>query len=182
GELGADVEGDEEVADFEAIEALEREAAFEAFADFADVVFEAAEGLDGAGPDGGAAAFEAGAGAPAHEAAHDATASGAQATDGEHLADLGGAELDLDLGRSEQTGELTANVVGELVDDAVLAHADPELSRELSRARGARDVEGDDLGAARRGEVNVGLGDGADAGVQDDDLRVLREQAREHAA
>jgi hypothetical protein len=79
------------------------------------------------------------------------------------------AEDRLRLHRAQHPDERLLDLLGELVDHAVLADLDPLPLGQLPRlARGA-DVEADDHGVRRGGQVDVVLRDPADARVDDVD-------------
>ena len=89
----------------------------------------------------------------------------AEPRDLEERAHLGLAEDLLGRDRREHPDERLLDVLGELVDDAVGADVDALALGELPRLGARPDVEADHERVRRRCEVDVVLGDPADAGV-----------------
>ena len=72
--------------------------------------------------------------------------------------------------RREHAGERRLDLVDRLVNDVVVAHLDAGGLGQLARRRVGARVEADDHGARGHRQVDVGLGDAADAGVHHGDL------------
>jgi hypothetical protein len=89
----------------------------------------------------------------------------AEARDAEERAHLGLADDRLGLDRRQHADERLLDVLGQLVDDAVLADLDPLPLGELARLGRGTHVEADDHRVRGGGEVDVVLGDRADARV-----------------
>ena len=102
-----------------------------------------------------------------------AAGDGADLADLEDLTDLGLAERLLDLRGGEQAFHGLADVVDGVVDDVVEADLDPLALGEARRLAGRAHVEADDDRLRRDGEVDVALGDGADARVDDGDPHLV---------
>ena len=131
----------EDVALAEVVEALEQDAALEALGHLAGVVLEALELRDRRLVDPGAVAEDAHARAAPDDAARDhAAGDRADARGAEERAHLDLADHGLGLDRREHADERLLDLLGELVDDAVLADLDPLPLGELRAPRwtGAR--------------------------------------------
>ena len=152
----------------------EADAALEAGLHLAHVLLEAAQRLDGALPDDRALPQEAhlgvaGDGAVEHVAAGD----GADAGHPEDLADLGVAGDDLfELGL-EQAEHGVLDVLEHLVDDLVGADLDVLLVGHLAGLAIGAHVEADDGGVGRGGQLDVVLGDAADAAAHEGQLDLV---------
>ena len=161
-----DVEALDHVADLDVVVVLERHAALEAVLDLADLVLEALQRLQRAFVDHHVVAQQADLGAALDHAFRDHAAGDvAGLGDAEDLADLRVAEEGLLVGRIEQADHQRLNVLGDLVDDAVVADVDLVALGDLARLRVGAHVEADDQRARRLGERQVGLADAADAAV-----------------
>src|SRR6478752_5131666 len=160
------------VADLDVVVLAEADARLEVRADLGDVVLEATQRLDGqAIGEDDAVADDAGLRIARDRAgADDDTRDVAELRGAEHLADLGHTGLDLfELGL-EQTLERLLDIVDRVVDDRVEPDIDTFTSGALARLRVGTDVEADDDRIVDRRQVDVGLGDRADAAVDDPQL------------
>ena len=132
------------------------DAALEALRDLADVVLEAAQRAELALVDLDRVADQADLRVALDRAVGDhAAGDRADLRDGEGLAHLGLAQRLLALDRREQAGHRLLHVVERLVDDVVELDLDALLLGELLRLAGRTDVEADDDGVARLGQVDV---------------------------
>src|SRR5829696_439903 len=173
----AGLEGLDHVADLDVLVVLEHDAALETGLNLTDVVLEAAQGTDPAGPDHRALAHE-----PDRRAADEAAVADRAAGDRadarglEELEDLSLAERLLDLLGLEHALHRRPQVLGHLVDHRVGADLDALALGGAASVGERADVEADDDGVGGRGEHDVGLVDAARGGADhiDDDL-VLRE-------
>src|SRR5215467_673111 len=166
--------GLDHVADVDVVVA-EADAALVALADFGDVVLEPAQRLDGeALRDHDAVADQAGLAAAVDRArAHDAAGDVAGPRHPEDLPDLRGTELCLlELGL-EHALEGGLDLLDRLVDDRVVADVHALAPRQLARPAGRAHVEAHDdrLGGDR--QVDIVLGDRADAAADDPEHHVL---------
>src|SRR4051812_36099518 len=147
---------------------LEDHAALEARLHLAHVVVEAPQRGDLAVIDDRAVAHQPALGAAGgvpvgdHAAGDDADLGGA-----EDLPDLERADGLLDLFRREHALHGVAQLVDRAVDDRVGADLDALALSQLARLAHRADVEAEDDRVGRGGEVDVGLRDAADAGVDD---------------
>ena len=150
------------------LEAGEVDTALDALTDFADVVLEALERGDLALPDLVAFAEQADLRVAADEAVGD-TAAGdlADLGDLEDVEDLGAAGVVLLEDRLEEAVHGLGDLVLQLVDDGVQADLDVLALGDFGGLAVGPDVEADDDRVRGRGEEDVGLGDGADTGVED---------------
>ncbi len=87
----------------------------------------------------------------------------------ERIADLGATGLDLLLGGSKHADTGGIDVLDRLVDDRVGLDLHALLLRGVASLALRTDAEADDDGIRRGGKRDVGLGDGADGGVDDVD-------------
>src|SRR4051794_3365104 len=149
---------------------LEDDAALLALLDFLDVVFEAAQGAERAGPDHRSLADQADAGR-AHGLALGDDAAGDPPDFGrfEGLFDQRLADRLLDLERVEQALHRVAQVFGDFVDDRVGADVDPLARGRPFGVQQGPHVEADDDRVGGRGEHHVGLVDAAGLRVDDVD-------------
>src|SRR5579862_241215 len=160
----------EDVALAQVVEALEQDAALEALDHLAGVVLEALELRDRRVVDQCAVAEDAHLRTAADEAARDhAARDRAEPRDTEERTHLDLADHGLGRDRREHAHERLLDVARQLVDDAVLANLDPLPVGELPRFCGRANVEADDHRVRGGGEVDVVLGDAADAGMDDVD-------------
>ncbi len=134
--------------------------------DLARVVLEAPQRRDRALPDDRALAKEADLGAARDDAlAHEAPGDRADARDAEDLADLGLAGDDLLEDRREQAEHRGLDLLDQLVDDLVGADLHALGLGELAAAPVRAHVEPDDRRVGGLGELDVVLGDPADAAM-----------------
>src|SRR5439155_20317457 len=115
----------DEVALLQIVVVRQADAALVVREHLANVVAEAAQGLDPVGRDDLAVAPDAGAAADDPAVGDEAAGDHRALADPEDLADLGAALDDLDDLRLEQALEGCRDVVRQLVDDVVLTHVDP---------------------------------------------------------
>src|SRR4051794_37141598 len=143
-----DLTGLEELQDVALLDvgvALEHDAALLALVDLGDVVLEAAQRADPAGPDDRAVADQAGLGTASDLAVGDLTAGDrADARRLEGRLDLGLAERLLDLLGLEHSLHRGAQLFGDLVDHRVGADVDALLLGGAAGLRQGTDVEADD--------------------------------------
>src|SRR3954452_22944486 len=159
---------------------LEDDAALLALLDFLDVVFEAAQGAERAGPDHRSLADQAHVGGSYRLALGDDAAGDAADLGGfEGLFDQRLADRLLDLERVEHALHRVAQVFGDFVDDRVGADVDALALGGAFRVQERPHVEADDDRVGGRGQHYVGLVDAAGLRVDDVDrhpfLRHLRE-------
>src|SRR6267154_4487807 len=161
-----DVEAFDHVADLDVVVVVERHAALEAVLDFADLVLVALQRLQRAFVDHHVVAQQADLGAALDHAFGDHAAGDvADLGHAEDFANLRVAEEGLLVGRIEQADHQGLNVLGHLVDDAVVADIDLVALGDLARLRIGAHVEADDQRARRLGKRQVGLADAADAAI-----------------
>ena len=164
----------DDVAYLDVLVAGEVDSALDALTDFADVVLEALEGGDLALPDLVAFAEQADLLVATDEAVGDAAAGDlADLGDLEDVEDLGAAGVVLLEDWLEEAVHRLGDLVLQLVDDGVQTDLDVFALGDLGGLAIGPDVEADDDGVRGGGEQDVGLGDGADAGVQDADANLL---------
>src|SRR3954454_4776963 len=158
----------EHVALFDVVEVVEQDSALEALLDLAYVVLDAAERTDRRLVDDGSVTDDANLRTAADDAArHHAAGDVAEPRRAEDRAHFDLAEDRLGLDRLEHADERLLDVLGELVNDAVGADLDALALGQRARLRARPDVEADDQRACRARQVDVVLGDAADA-LQDD--------------
>src|SRR5262249_46380006 len=87
--------------------------------------------------------------------------------DGEHFEDFGVAEEVLAYRRRKQAGHGLAHLVDEVIDDGVIADLDAVALGDLTGLRVGAHVEAEHHRTRCRGERHVGLGDAADASMND---------------
>ena len=134
--------------------------------DLAHLVLEALESLERAFVDDHVVAQQSHFGAALdHAFGNHAAGDAADLGDTEDLADLRVADQGFLVGRIEQADHQGLNVLGDLVDDAVVADVDLVALGDLARLRVGAHVEADDQRARRLGERQVGLADAADAAI-----------------
>src|SRR3954463_8640810 len=167
--LLAHLEGLDDVLDLDVVERPQADTALVALADLGRVVLEAAEGLHRqVVGDHGTVAEQAGLRVAGDRAAADPrTRDVADAGHPEDLADLRRAELDLLVDRLEHALERGLDLLDRLVDDRVVPDVDALAVGELGGLTLGPDVEAqaDDVVCQR--QVDVALGDRADAAVDD---------------
>src|SRR5205823_12911184 len=120
--LAFEAEGVHRLAALEVLEALQADTALPARDHLAHVLLEVLEGGDAALPDLGAVAVQLGVPAAGHLALHDpGTGDDPQAGDLDRHHDLDAALLDLAVGGLAQALGRALHILGELVDDVVVA-------------------------------------------------------------
>lgn len=165
----------DDVADFVFLKvAGEADAAFEAVADFFDFVLEAAEGGDTAVVNGLFVAEDAGAGGAGDAAIGDVATGDAAFGEVEELADFGVADDSFAEFGFEEAGHCLFDLVNELVDDAEEFDLDAFALGGGGGVVFDSDAKADDDGVGGASEEDVGLGDGADGGVNDVELDFFR--------
>ena len=173
GDLFGDIALDD-VADFDAVEPVDADAAFKAARNFFHVVFEALELAHRPFDDHDVVAVDAQFAAPDDLAfRHIAARDHADARDLESLQDVALARHDLPVLGREHTLKRCLDVVEELVDDPVCAHVDPAALGERLRLGVGAHVEADDDRVGRIGEHDVRFGDRARTAVQDVDAHLF---------
>src|SRR5580658_4051002 len=143
--------------------AIEADAALEALGDVLHVLLEALERRQLSVPQDGAVSKEARLGRALDRALGDVAASDRDPLDLEEDANLRSAVLLLDERRGKEPLHRALHVVHRVVDDRVEANLDLVLFGESARLARGSHVEADDDGPRRDGEVDVPLGDRADA-------------------
>src|SRR3954464_10755016 len=167
--LLAHLEGLDDVLDLDVVERPQADTALVALADLGDVVLEPAQRLDAqVVGDGDAVADQPGLRVTDDRAAtDDRTRDVADARHPEHLADLRRAELDLLVLRLEHALEGRLDLLDRLVDDRVVPDVDALAVGELGGLTLGPDVEAQDDDVVGQRQVDVALGDRADAAVDD---------------
>src|SRR4051812_10448191 len=167
--LLAHLEGLDDVLDLDVVERPEADTALVALADLGDVVLEPAQRLHGqVVGDDDAVAQQPGLGVPVDRAvAHDRAGHVADLRDAEDLAHLGAAEPDLLELRLEHALESCLDLLDRLVDDRVVPDVDALAVGQLRRLPLGPDVEAEDDDVVGQRQVDVALGDRADAAVDD---------------
>src|SRR3954452_10674056 len=167
--LLADLERLDDVLDLDVVERPQADTALVALADLGDVVLEAAQGLDGeVVGDDDPVADQPGLRVPVDgPAADDRAGDVADARHPEDLPDLRRAERDLLVLRLEHALEGRLDLLDRLVDDRVVPDVDALAVGQLRRLALGPDVETQDDDVVGQGEVDVALGDPADAAVDD---------------
>src|SRR3954449_10215577 len=167
--LLAHLEGLDDVLDLDVVERPQADTALVALADLGDVVLEPAQRIDGqVVGDDDAVADQPGLRVTDDRAAtDDRTRDVADARHPEDLADLRRAELDLLVLRLEHALEGRLDLLDRLVDDRVVPDVDALAVGQLRRLALGPDVEAQDDDVVGQGEVDVALGDSADAAVDD---------------
>src|SRR4051812_31681423 len=154
------------VALFDIGEVLERHAALEACLHFAHVVLESLERVDLASVDDHVVAQHPHLGVSLdHAFLNVAPGDGADLRDAEYLAHLDHTEHRFLLLGRQHPGERRLHLVDRVVDDVVVAHLDAGGLDQLSGGGVGAGVEADDHGARGHRQVDVRLGNAADAGV-----------------
>src|SRR3954453_15610092 len=173
--LLADLERLDDVLDLDVVERPQADTALVALADLGDVVLEAAQGLDGeVVGDDDPVADQPGLRVPVDgPAADDRAGDVADARHPEDLADLRRAELDLLVLRLEHALEGRLDLLDRLVDDRVVPDVDALAVGQLRRLTLGPDVEAQDDDVVGQRQVDVALGDRADATVEDPQRDVL---------
>src|SRR4051812_16474938 len=167
--LLADLEGLDDVLDLDVVERPQADTALVALADLGDVVLEAAQRLDGeVVGDDDAVADDPGLRVPVDRAGpDDGTSDVADARHAEDLADLRRAERDLLVLRLEHALEGRLDLLDRLVDDRVVPDVDTLAVGQLGGLPLGPDVEAQDDDVVGQRQVDVALGDTADAAVDD---------------
>src|SRR3954449_5087641 len=167
--LLADLERLDDVLDLDVVERPQADTALVALADLGDVVLEAAQGLDGeVVGDDDPVADQPGLRVPVDgPAADDRAGDVADARHPEDLADLRRAERDLLVLRLEHALEGRLDLLDRLVDDRVVPDVDALAVGQLRRLTLGPDVEAQDDDVVGQRQVDVALGDRADATVDD---------------
>ena len=111
-----------------------------------------------------------------HAIGNPATGNPADLGDVEGLQNARVAKVALAFLRLEQTAHQRLHVVHQLVDDRVVADVDAVALGAVARLCVGTDVEADHHGLRGAGQRDVGLGDTADALVQDVDLDLVGRQ------
>src|SRR3954453_12423107 len=167
--LLAHLEGLDDVLDLDVVERPQADTALVALADLGDVVLEPAQRIDGqVVGDDDAVADQPGLRVTDDRAAtDDRTRDVADARHPEDLADLRRAELDLLVLRLEHALEGRLDLLDRLVDDRVVPDVDALAVGELGGLPLGPDVEAQDDDVVGQRQVDVALGDRADAAVDD---------------
>src|SRR3712207_653981 len=167
--LLAYLEGLDDVLELDVVERPETDTALVALADLGHVVLEATQRLDGeVVGDDHAVADQPGLRVPVDRpAADDGTGDVADARHPEDLADLRRAELDLLVLRLEHALEGRLDLLDRLVDDRVVPDVDALAVGQLGGLTLGPDVEAQDDDVVGQRQVDVALGDRADAAVDD---------------
>src|SRR4051812_27328838 len=165
----------DDVVDLDVVERPETDTALVALPDLGRVVLEATQRLDGqVVRDHGAVADEAGLGvADDRAAAHQRTGDIADLRDTEDLADLRGAQLHLFVLGLEHALERGLDLLDGLVDDRVVPDVHPLAGSQLGGLTLGPDVEAQDDDVVGQRQVDVALGDPADAAVDDPQRQVV---------
>src|SRR3954463_15753791 len=173
--LLAHLEGLDDVLDLDVVERPQADTALVALADLGDVVLEPAQRLDGqVVGDDDAVADQPGLRVTDDRAAtDDRTRDVADARHPEDLADLRRAELDLLVLRLEHALEGRLDLLDRLVDDRVVPDVDALAVGELGGLTLGPDVEAQDDDVVSQRQVDVALGDRADAAVDDPQRHVV---------
>src|SRR5690606_5753410 len=163
-----DFEDFELIADLDVVVALERDPAIEAGLDFLDVVLEAAQGIQRAGPVDHVVAQQADLRIAAYHAfEHHAAGNVADLGYGEDLADLDQADDFLALFRRQHARHGVAHVVDRVVDDVVVAQVDVVGFGQLLGRSVGPDIEADHHGARGDRQVDVAFGNAAHGRMHD---------------
>src|SRR4051812_31518942 len=173
--LLADLERLDDVLDLDVVERPEPDTALVTLADLGHVVLEAAQRLDGqVVGDHDAVADQPGLRVPVDgPAADDRAGDVADPRHPEDLADLRTAEGDLLVLRLEHALEGRLDLLDRLVDDRVVPDVDALAVGELRRLPLGPDVEAQDDDVVGQRQVDVALGDPADAAVDDPQRQVV---------
>src|SRR3954453_8379921 len=173
--LLAHLEGLDDVLDLDVVERPQADTALVALADLGDVVLEPAQRIDGqVVGDDDAVADQPGLRVTDDRAAtDDRTRDVADARHPEDLADLRRAELDLLVLRLEHALEGRLDLLDRLVDDRVVPDVDALAVGELGGLTLGPDVEAQDDDVVSQRQVDVALGDRADAAVDDPQRHVV---------
>src|SRR6266508_3651830 len=165
----------DDVVDADVVEVAERDTALEALTDLGRVVLEAAQPGDGeVVRDHDTVTQQACLGVAADGPGPDEAAGDvAEPRRAEDLADLRGAELDLFVLRLEQPLERGLDLLDGLVDDRVVADLHAFAVGQLADLVVGAHVEPDDDRVRRARQVDVVLGDRADAPVDDLELDLV---------
>src|SRR4051812_39580232 len=165
----AHLEGLDHVVDLDVVERPQADTALVALADLGRVVLEPAEGLHRqvVGDHGSVTHEPRLRVADDRAAADQRTGDVADARHPEDLADLRRAELDLLVDRLEHALESGLDLVDRLVDDRVVPDVHPFAVGEHGGLTLGPDVEAQDDDVVGQREVDVALGDAADAAVDD---------------
>src|SRR5690606_12807533 len=146
--------------------ALEGDTAIEAGLDLFDVVLEAAQRVDMAGPVHHVVAQQANLRVAAHHAVGDHAAGDiADARHAEHIADLDHADDLFALFGRQHAGRRVSYIVDVVVDDVVVAQVDAVAFGQFLGALFGADVKADDDGVRVDGQVDVAFGDAAHRSV-----------------
>src|SRR3954464_13776114 len=169
------LEGLDHVLDLDVVERSQADTALVALADLGDVVLEPAQRLDGeVVGDDHPVADQPGLGVPVDRAAADDGARHvADARHPEDLADLRRTECDLLVLRLEHALEGRLDLLDRLVDDRVVPDVDALAVGQLRRLPLGPDVEAQDDDVVGQRQVDVALGDPADAAVDDPQREVV---------
>src|SRR5262245_19627932 len=170
-----DAEGLDNVADLDVVVAGNFQAALEALADLGDIVLDAFERVQAGTAvrrwvNHDAFANEPDLGVAANDAlSHEAAGHRADATDLEGLADHGSPQIDHFLDRLELAFQSGADVVGQVVNDVVLANLHAFVLGQCAGAVVGNRVKANDQRVLRgsQGQPDVVFGDGADGGLQE---------------
>src|SRR5664280_1773176 len=167
-------EGLDDVAIFQVLVVGETNAALKARLHLSRVILEAAQRSDRALPDNGALAQESNLRTTGDDAvADEASGDGADLGNAKHFAHLGFAGDDLFVDRRQQSQHGRLDLLDQLVDDLVGPHLDTLSLSQFATALVRSDIEADDGRVRGLGELDVVLGDPADATVHDDELHVV---------
>src|SRR6476620_2227468 len=167
--LLAQLEGLDHISDLDVVVGTQADTAFEAFAHLGRVILEALQGIhtEVVGHDDAVANEPRLAVTSDGSRSDERTRHIADAWHPEHLADLGGAELNLLELRLQHALQCGLDLVDGLVDHGVVPDVDALAHRRLASFPGRPDVVAEDHGIRRDGEVDVVLIDGTDAPADD---------------
>src|SRR6476660_2264208 len=163
------LEGLDHVSDLDVVVGTQADTALEAFAHLGRVILEALQGIhtEVVGHDDAVANEPRLAMTSDGSRSDERTRHIAHAGHPEHLADLGGAELNLLELRLQHALQCGLDLVDGLVDNGVVPDVDALAHRRLASFPRRPDVVAEDHGIRRDGEVDVVLIDGTDAPADD---------------
>src|SRR5262249_14177612 len=169
-----ELEGFDDITDFDVVESLDTDAAFISRFHFSDILLEAAEGGHAALVHDDVVSQEANLRSSQHLPVHHiGSRDCADLGNLEGVANLGPSQVELAHLRLQETHHGAFDLVMDLVDYRVRSNVYLLLLRQLRGGAIRPDIESDDHGVARRGKEHVGLGDGARAGVNQANLDLV---------
>ena len=146
---------------------IECHAAFESFLNLSHVIFEAAQGLQGAVMNDDIVTQQPHIGAAAHQAVGDpATGDLADFADVEYFENLRVAQFAFVQRRLEHAFQHRLGIVDDIVNDGVIADIDAFAPCQIPRLRVGAHVEANDVGVRGGGQNHVRFGDAANAGME----------------